>query len=65
MKTLDEFYNALVAALSKAEHYDQVILSLRATPDTSELMYDILRALAAYEASLDPEHDWRRGHELE
>lgn len=56
MKSLNDFYAALVAALSKAEQYDQVILSLRATTETSELMYDIQRALAAYEARFDTEH---------
>lgn len=61
MRTLNDFYLNLVAELSRANEYGQVILTVRATAETSELMYDIQRALKAYEASLEAEHDcdWR------
>ena len=63
MTKLTSFCESLAWGLEQAEHEEQFLWVLLADDETRELLQDMQKALAAYNASLDPEHDWRRGHE--
>lgn len=63
MRALSEFCENLALALERAEHQEQVALVLMADAETGALLQDIKRALKAYEAGLDAEHDCWRNNE--